>query len=308
MTGFRKIARKNIFVLLPMESIQKIFPEDSTAILAGYFLLLFLIALGIFLPETTPYLSPIRIPLTVVYVLFIPGYLVQALFFPYRRGLDGFERFGLSLGLSLSVVSILALFLDRALRRFDVSAITCGHLGVILILSVLVIFRRFFIPNNLAYAPSLSQAICSLISHMRKADRRRITVILCGTLIIGFLLGLNFLGAANSRFMTEFYILGAHGLAEDYPREVEVGEPVHLAAGINNLEKDSASYSITIRTKDQQYSNDETLTLQAGENWRGELVFMLQQPGEDQPVDIILNRVNYPSPYRALRIWLNVSE
>jgi len=308
MTGFRKITRINIFVLLPMESIQKIFPEDSTAILVGLFLLLFFIALGIFLPETTPYLSLIRIPLTVVYVLFIPGYLIQALFFPYRKDLDGVERFGLSLGLSLSVVSVLALFLDRALRRFDVSAITCGQLGVILILSVLVIFRRFFIPNNLAYDPSLSQAIHSLISRMRKVDRRRISIVLCGILIIGSLLGLNFIEAANSRFMTEFYILGADGLAEDYPREVNVGELVRLAAGINNLEKDSASYSITIRTRDQQYSNDETLTLQAGEKWQGELVFNMQQSGEDQPVDILLDRANYPSPYRALRIWLNVNE
>jgi uncharacterized membrane protein len=308
MTGSRKMTRPNIFLLASLESIQKIFPEDSTAILVGLFLLLTLIALGIFLPETTPYLSLVRIPLALVYVLFIPGYLIQVLFFPYRGDLDGFERFGLSLGLSLSVVSILALFIDRALRRFDISAITCGQLGVILVLSVLVIFRRLYIPGNLAYVPGLSQAICSLVSRLRKADRRRLAILLCASLVIGTLLSLNLIAAASTRLMTEFYILGADGLAEDYPREVEVGEPVRLTAGIHNLEEDSATYSIAIRTRDQQVSKHETLTLQAGEMWQGELVFKLQQSGEHQPVDILLDRANYPAPYRALRIWLNVCE
>ena len=37
-----------------------------------------------------------------------------------------------------------------------------------------------------------------------------------------------------------------------------------------------------------------------------EIGFALPQPGVDQLLDILFARENYPFPYRALRIWLNV--
>ena len=106
--------------------------------------------------------------------------------------------------------------------------------------------------------------------------------------------------------MTEFSILGAEGLAEDYPRKVNVGETISLIAGINNLEGESATYTIMLKYNDQQLVSYDNLTLQKDSKWQGEIVFAMPQTGEDQPVDILLARENYPFPYRALRIWLNV--
>lgn len=106
--------------------------------------------------------------------------------------------------------------------------------------------------------------------------------------------------------MTEFYILGAEGLAEDYPRDVNVDDTINLIVGINNLENESATYTIMLKFNDQQLVSYDTLILQKDSKWQGEIMFAMPQPGEDQPVDILLTRENYPIPYRALRIWLNV--
>ena len=50
---------------------------------------------------------PVRIPLGLLMVLFVPGYALIAALFPRKDDLDGIERLALSFGLSIAVVPLI---------------------------------------------------------------------------------------------------------------------------------------------------------------------------------------------------------
>ncbi|MDD1760072.1 MAG: DUF1616 domain-containing protein, partial [Methanothrix sp.] len=57
-------------------------------------------------------ISPVRIPLGLLMVLFLPGYTLIAALFPQKKDLDGIERLALSFGLSIAVVPLIGLGLN----------------------------------------------------------------------------------------------------------------------------------------------------------------------------------------------------
>lgn len=290
----------------PLVRIQRLFPEDIASILVGCLVLIFLIVLDLSAPAVAPYTAVLRIPLSLLVVFFIPGYLLQVLIFPLRNPLDGPERLGLSLGLSLALISILALLIDRAPWRIDMLTVTVGQVGVILLLVGCVGIRRNFIPGNLAYMPNITPHLSTAWSYLRDFSHRKMGILFIGLFFTGILLSLAFVQSARKEVMTEFYVLGPGGLAEDYPRDIRVGEPLYLTVGINNLEGELSTYSITFIAGQQVVAVYGPLAIRAGQHWQGQLSFEMLQPGQDQPVEILLNREDYPAPYRALRLWLNI--
>jgi uncharacterized membrane protein len=58
---------------------------------------------------------PVRIPLGLAMVLFLPGYTLIAALFPEKEDLDGIERVALSFGLSIAVVPLMGLGLTTPL-------------------------------------------------------------------------------------------------------------------------------------------------------------------------------------------------
>jgi uncharacterized membrane protein len=107
---------------------------------------------------------------------------------------------------------------------------------------------------------------------------------------------------------TEFYMLGPEGLAENYPREVVAGQLVSLTVGVTNNEGELARYTVVAKLGEQQISSLPPFDLREGETWEGEMVFVLPTSGDDQQVDILLDREGAESPYRSLRLWMNVLE
>jgi uncharacterized membrane protein len=116
--------------------------------------------------------------------------------------------------------------------------------------------------------------------------------------------------------MTEFYILGKEGLAEDYPREATVGEELSVTMGVSNLERQSKTYNVEVWAVDPWEDRRELVatagpfTLDREASVEQAVTWAMPWEGDDQIVEFYLYTTDQEErdPYRALRLWLNVLE
>jgi uncharacterized membrane protein len=113
--------------------------------------------------------------------------------------------------------------------------------------------------------------------------------------------------------MTEFYMLGSEGLAENYPRQGAVGQPLQVTIGITNRERQAQTYRVEawvqdngIESRRQQVAAIAPLTLEPGETSEKPLAWRMPWAGQDQQVEFLLFRDLDPKPYRRLRLFLNI--
>jgi uncharacterized membrane protein len=107
---------------------------------------------------------------------------------------------------------------------------------------------------------------------------------------------------------TEFYILGPEGLAEDYPREVRVGQPVRITTGIANQEGVAAGYHVKVVSSGRLVGQADTVRLFPGQVDERMVTFAPSEAGKDIPIEFLLYRDDGAEPYRSLRLWLEVHE
>ena len=107
---------------------------------------------------------------------------------------------------------------------------------------------------------------------------------------------------------TEFYILGAEGKAQDYPKQVILGEPVDILIGVVNHEYQPASYRVEIKIGGIEASEVNIGTLANGEKWEEKVSFTPQFAGERQKVDFYLYKNGEGEPYlkEPLRLYIDV--
>ncbi len=107
---------------------------------------------------------------------------------------------------------------------------------------------------------------------------------------------------------TEFYILSSEGKAQDYPKQVILGEPVDILIGVVNHEYQPASYRVEIKVGGIKASEVNIGTLVNGEKWEEIISFTPQFAGERQRVDFYLYKNGEDEPYlkEPLRLYINV--
>jgi len=107
---------------------------------------------------------------------------------------------------------------------------------------------------------------------------------------------------------TEFYILSAAGNAQDYPKQVTLGEPVDIVLGVINHEYQIASYQVKIKVGGIEASQVNIGTLANGEKWEEKISFTPQFAGERQRVDFYIYKNGEETPYlkEPLRLYVDV--
>ncbi len=261
------------------------------------------------LSATNPFywiIGGIRALLGIPFVLYIPGYLLQGLFFPLHTDIDSIERVGLSLGLSIALVTLLALLINTLPWGLHAWPILIGQGSLIILLMAISVFVRRLMPVGKASSPQVRPNLSNWWKSLMTSERRAILVIAGALLLAVITAAWIFLKPSPNQFMTEFYILGSEGLAEDYPQEVIVGDTVSVTVGIANREGTTSSYNIQVLQNDQVIGQAIQITLENQATWEGPMGFALPDAGDDQQVVFILEREGYPSPYRTLRLWINV--
>lgn len=106
---------------------------------------------------------------------------------------------------------------------------------------------------------------------------------------------------------TEFYILGSEGMAEDYPREVGLGEQVEVTTGIVNHENQYMSYKVEVEIEGEKLTETVTTSLEHEEEWRDTVTFIPSKAGV-QKAEFQLYKGVETEPYLTLHLWLDVKE
>jgi len=275
--------------------------------LSGKYDLAAIIALTLLLIPLAIYTEgAVRIILGLSFVLFFPGYTLIAALFPKKDSIGDIERAALSFGLSIAVVPLIGLILNYV-WEISLYPILISTSVFILAMCVVTYFRRKQLPPEQRFEPRINLHAPQLKG--QSGLDRALSVILAIAIVaaIGTLIYVVASPKTGERF-TEFYILGADGTAQNYPRDLTVGENAEVIVGIINHEGESDTYKVRINIDGAQVKELGPVALANEQTWEGNISFAPTKAGNNQKVEFLLyNSSTESEPYHELHLWINVS-
>lgn len=276
---------------------------------------LLLAGLALLLPGLLFFSIPLlRIPLGLALVLLAPGYALTAAIFPGRADIDGVTRAALSFGLSAAILPVAALVLDKLQWGITPGPIALSLALWIMLCCGLALWRRQRLAlSGEVYTPPVPN-LPGWWQTLRQIPRLRY---LAGGVALAALtiVSMNLLRPNPSAHPTEFYILGADGLAEGYPRAAAPGDELATTIGIANRELVGQTYRVEVWVGPRWQPEERTLvaqtgaiTLSPGQQQEWPITWRMDRAGEDQHVEFLLFTNESSEPYRTLQLWINVVE
>ncbi len=267
------------------------------------------IGISFVLLSTAALFSPslVRGLLGLIVVLFLPGYSLSAVLFPYRGQLSPLERAALTVLLSLALAALAGLALNYT--PWGVAL-----LPVLLVLgggSFLTAIIAWYRWKQLAPAERLSFDLPTPIIPWELpsiVDKALMYSLVAVIIVAALTMVYTFNSPSISESFTEFYILGADGSLENYATSLSVYDEQQLLVGVVNHEHHHLAYRIKLRLGDQQLAEVQTGTLSPGQRWESPISFTLASRGADQKLELLLIREDQQDqPYRSLHLWLDVT-
>lgn len=251
-------------------------------------------------------LTWVRIPLGLLALLVLPGYALAVALFPRAHDLDGLERTALAVGLSVAQVPLLVLAVDRSpwglsptIMVVSVGALTC-------LWCVVAVVRLWRQPAGAGFRPAVW-----LVQRSRSPVTRLERVAVLGSVVLVGAVACSLLTVSAQPALpplTEFFMLGSEGLAENYPRSVAAGEPVSVTLGVTNREGRPMEYRVVAHQRDVSLAETSPFRVEPGATWTGRLDFVLREYGFDQRVEAVLFRTSDAAPYRRLQLVVDAPQ
>jgi uncharacterized membrane protein len=253
-----------------------------------------------------------RVLLGLPFVLYIPGYLLQGIFFPRQDDLDSLERMGLSLGLSIALLVLLALLLNALPWGLTVSAILIGQGSLVILLVILTALVRR-LQRAAGDLPASHTSLSAWWVGLQQGERRMLLVMAAALLFTLFTAAWVFLIPSSADYMTEFCMLGPEGLAQNFPRQASMGQSIGVTLAVTNRERASMQYRVEVWQVDpldgthrQLVGEAPLFTIQVNETSQWDQTWQPAWPGQDQQFEFLLYTANDPDPYRQLLLWMNI--
>ena len=255
---------------------------------------------------------PVRIPLGLAMVLFLPGYALIAALFPRKDDIDGIERMTLSFGLSIAVVPLMGLGLNYTPWGIRLVPVVVSLCLFTVMMSIAAHLRRSALGQEARFSVEFRQFFTAihieLINNHGSRMDRALTIILVIVIILSVsaMVYVVVTPKQGEKF-TEFYILGPEGKAYDYPTSVVSGQNSTVIVGIVNHEYIPVNYTMQVAIQKSTFLSRD-VRLADNETWERPISYTLRQPGDNQRLEFSLYRENnFTRPYRDLHLWVNVS-
>ena len=256
--------------------------------------------------------TPIRIPLGLIMVLFVPGYTLIAALFPRKGDLDGIERVALSFGLSIAVVPLMGLGLNYTPWGIRLTPVVVSISIFTIAMSAVSYLRRASLPADERFSVEFRKGLDSARAEVMADEKSRLDKALTIILILSIILSVTALvyvivTPKQGEKFTEFYILGPKGKAYDYPTKVIAGNKSTVIVGVVNHEYSSVNYTMNL-SFDNSTIMDQRMTLENNQTWEHPVTYVLNHTGDEQKLEFLLYKEdNFTAPYRDLHLWVNVS-
>ncbi len=213
--------------------------ERPYDLLACIVLALVLVALVAFVPD-----SLARQVLGLVFVLFLPGYAATAALFPENDQIDGIERVALSFGLSIAIVPLIGLALNFTPFGIRLDPILASVSGFIVAASLVGWYRRMRIPVDERFAIVIDVQMdwkgMPLVDRLLTVG---IAIMLVASVVV---LAWAITTPRVGETFTQLAILGPDGMADDYPRNLTVGEDARVLVSVKSFEHAVVNYTMVI--------------------------------------------------------------
>lgn len=245
----------------------------------------------------------IRLVLGLPFLLFFPGYTLVAALFP-EKTIDAIERVALAFGLSLAMVPLIGLVLNYTPWTIRLEPVLYSTSLFIFAMSIIAWVRRKGLPQQRRFAIEFQLKLPGWSGTVwDKALSIALVLAVLGAL--GTLAYAVATPKVGERF-TEFYILGAEGKADNYPKKLTLGVPASVILGIVNWEQEPAIYRVEIKINQEIVSGIDNISLNHEEKWEQEVSFAAISVGTNQKVELILYKAAKPEPYQKLHLWVDV--
>lgn len=238
--------------------------------------------------------TPLRVPVGLVFVLFVPGYAFIAALFPEEgespvktadteretgaspsmaddlsfrdRGIDGIERVALSFGLSIAIVPLIGLALNFTPFGIRLVPIVFSLSGFTVVTTVIAAVRRWELPEEDRFRVPYREWIEAGRKELFEPDSRT-DAALNVALALAVLLAVSSVVYAvavppQGEQFSEFYILteGDDGelVADGYPEQFVVGDPEPIYVGIGNNEYETIDYTVVVQLQEVRGEGNES--------------------------------------------------
>ena len=241
--------------------------------------------------------APIRLYPGLAAVLVLPGWSLQMALFPRRGDLGGVERLSLALGLSVAAITVLALALDASPGGLGPRGMVVGIAGCTLAALAVAWARRRRVaadcpresvwPNVM---PAASRA-SALAGWLLAAS------LLAASIALGVVVG------APDAEGTEFSMVGAQGLMEQYPRVIGPG-PAVVRVAVASHRRTLATYYVVVQLDGAPLASSGPIALAPGATWQGPVNISAPASPGDQAIGLVLYEDGRTDP--CCRLWLRM--
>ncbi|WP_255170527.1 DUF1616 domain-containing protein [Natrononativus amylolyticus] len=286
-------SHRSLWLLLPRQI--RACPADLAAMVA----LTVVVNVAVFAPVVRE--TPLRIPLGLAFVLFVPGYVFVAALFPEagespaapdeelegeshvndepfwsgvdRSGIDGIERVALAFGLSIAIVPLIGLALNFTPWGIRLVPIMVAVSGFTLIATAVAAVRRWQLPPEERFAVPYREWYAAGRGELLEPDTRAdaaLNVLLVAAIVlaVGSVAYAVAVPPQGEQF-SAVYILTEDDdgdlVAADYPDELVAGEAAEIVLGVDNHEHRTVDYTVVMVEQEVETAGNETVVTEQNE-------------------------------------------
>ncbi len=233
----------------------------------------------------------VRIVLGVPFVIFFPGYALMSSLWPDKKQeLDSLEKTGLSIGLSIAIVSLIGLGLNYTSFGLELQPL----------LVVIFLFNTIFVVISLIRRKKTDKPYVFEIRIGNLLLNKQEKIMFFSMIILIFVISLLIIYAIFTPkpavTFTAIYILDSKGGIHDYPKLLNENENATVIVGVHNREHKTMTYTIVAEINENAtltYVDDWdttfiltnstayalNITLKDGQTWEKEFNFTIAEKG-----------------------------